>query len=153
MPISAEIVEVLCAKLDTTLPHLDERAVRLMLGAEARSVGHGGSTSVGRASGVALSRIQRGVSESEGGFAPMEGIRKPGAGCQTPTEPNPGLVRDFWHNPPAIPPNRKPGAFSIFPSDHRSQFDGTAHTLLNRWRRGPFQTFGENQIAFPKEDL
>ena len=70
MLISAETVEALRAKFDTILPHLDERATRLLLGAEARSLGHGGITAVGRASG----------------------IRKPGAGRKTLVEKDPGLV-------------------------------------------------------------
>ena len=83
MPISAETVESLRAKFDTILPHLDERATRLLLAAEPRSLGHGGITAVGRASGAALSRIQRGVNELEAGTAPRPGIRKPGAGRKT----------------------------------------------------------------------
>lgn len=92
MTISAETVEALRAKFDTILPHLDDRATRLLLGAEARSLGHGGITAVGRASGVALSRIQRGVNELEAGTAPLEGVRKPGAGRKTLVEKDPGLV-------------------------------------------------------------
>ncbi|MEV8478410.1 ISAzo13 family transposase, partial [Streptomyces sp. NPDC051173] len=40
----------LAAKFDALLPHLDER--RLALGAEARSLGHGGVRVVARAAGV-----------------------------------------------------------------------------------------------------
>ena len=46
MPVSAEVVESLRAKFDTVLPHLDERAVRLLLAAEVRSLCHGGIASV-----------------------------------------------------------------------------------------------------------
>ncbi|WP_125610137.1 ISAzo13 family transposase, partial [Specibacter cremeus] len=92
MPISAEIVEVLRAKFDTILPHLDERATRLLLGAEARSLGHGGIAAVARASGAARSRVQQGVNELEAGIAPLEGVRKPGAGRKTLVEKDPGLV-------------------------------------------------------------
>ena len=92
MPISAETVEALRAKFDTILPHLDERATRLLLAAEARSLGHGGITAVGRASGAALSRIQRGVNELEAGTSPLPGIRKPGAGRKTLAGKDPGLV-------------------------------------------------------------
>ena len=63
MSIPVETVEALRVEFDTILPHLDERATRLLLGAEARSLGHGGITAVGRASGAVLSRIQRGVNE------------------------------------------------------------------------------------------
>lgn len=92
MPISAEAIESLRAKFATILPHLDERATRLLLAAEARSLGHGGIAAVARASGAARSRVQQGVNELEAGIAPLEGIRKPGAGRKTLTEKDPGLV-------------------------------------------------------------
>ena len=59
---------------------------------EARSLGRGGITAVGGATGVALSRIQRGVNELEAGTASLDGIRKPGVGRKPLTEKNPGLV-------------------------------------------------------------
>ena len=43
---------VLAAKFGALLPHLDERQRRLVLGAEARWLGHGGIELVARASGV-----------------------------------------------------------------------------------------------------
>ena len=92
MPISAETVESLRAKFATILPHLDERTTRLLLAAEARSLGHGGITAVARASDAALSRVQRGVNELEAGTAPLLGVRKPGAGRKTLVEKDPGLV-------------------------------------------------------------
>ena len=92
MPISAEVVDSLRAKFDTILPHLDERATRLLLGAEARSLGHGGIAAVARASGAARSRVQQGVNELDAGTAPLPGVRKPGAGRKTLTEKDPGLV-------------------------------------------------------------
>jgi hypothetical protein len=43
MAMVVEIDEqVLAAKFGTILPHLDERQRRLLLAAEARSLGHGG---------------------------------------------------------------------------------------------------------------
>lgn len=67
MPISADVVESLRAKFDAILPHLDERSTRLLLAAEARSLGHGGIAAVARASGAARSRVQQGVAELEAG--------------------------------------------------------------------------------------
>lgn len=46
MHISEETVTSLRAKFDVLLPHLDERATRLSLAAEARSLGHGGIAAV-----------------------------------------------------------------------------------------------------------
>jgi hypothetical protein len=44
--------ESLAAKLSAVLPHLDERQRRLVMGAEARALGHGGIKTVARAAGV-----------------------------------------------------------------------------------------------------
>ncbi len=78
MPISAGVVESLRAKFDTILPHLDERATRLLLGVEARSLGHGGIAAVARASGAARSRVQQGVNELDAGTAPPRASASPG---------------------------------------------------------------------------
>jgi AcrR family transcriptional regulator len=53
----------LAAKLLSVLPHLDERQRRLLLGAEARMLGHGGIRRVARAAGLAEGTVSRGVSE------------------------------------------------------------------------------------------
>ena len=47
-----EMGRVLAAKFAVILPHLDERQRRLLLGAEARALGHGGIRLVARAAGV-----------------------------------------------------------------------------------------------------
>jgi len=92
MPIAQETVAVLRAKFETLLPHLDERATRLTLAAEARSLGHGGIVAVARASGASQSRIAKGVAELEGGDAPSDRIRRVGAGRPAATVKDPGLV-------------------------------------------------------------
>jgi hypothetical protein len=46
--------EMLAAKFETIFPHLDERQRRLLLGAEARALGHGGIRLVARAAGNAM---------------------------------------------------------------------------------------------------
>lgn len=43
---------MLAAKLEAILPHLDERQRRLLLGAEARALGHGRTRAVAKAAGV-----------------------------------------------------------------------------------------------------
>ncbi|MFF3617024.1 hypothetical protein [Streptomyces sp. NPDC002580] len=40
---------VLAAKFEAMLPHLEERQRRLLIGAEAQSLGHGGIKAVARA--------------------------------------------------------------------------------------------------------
>jgi hypothetical protein len=52
MGVAAETVEMLAAKFEAILPHLDERQRRLLMGAEARVLGHGGIRAVARAAGV-----------------------------------------------------------------------------------------------------
>lgn len=92
MAIPAETVTALRAKFDALLPHLDERAVRLTLAAEARSLGHGGIVAVARAAGVSQSRVQRGVAELEAGAGPSGRVRRPGAGRRPITQTDPGIV-------------------------------------------------------------
>src|SRR5207342_113435 len=61
MAIAADVESVLKAKFEAVLPHLDERAARLVLAAEARVLGHGGVAAVARALGrVALADPGRG---------------------------------------------------------------------------------------------
>jgi hypothetical protein len=84
---------VLAAKFDAVLPHLDERQRRLVLAAEARSLGHGGISLVARASGVSRVTITAGVGELEAGDAPTPGrARRPGAGRRALTDTDPGLL-------------------------------------------------------------
>jgi len=92
MGVPAETVTALRAKFGALLPHLDERAQRLALAAEARSLGHGGIAAVARASGSARSRVQRGVAELEAGAEPGGRVRRPGAGRRSVTETDPGVM-------------------------------------------------------------
>lgn len=92
MAIAPEIEEGLRAKFEALLPHLDERAQRLTLAAEARSLGHGGIAAVARASGASRSRVQQGVAELERGEEPSGRVRRPGAGRRPVTETDPGIV-------------------------------------------------------------
>lgn len=80
------------AKFEAVLPHLDERATRLVLAGEARSLGHGGIAAVARAAGVSRTRVQDGVAELESGQAPLGRIRRPGAGRPAVTSKDPELV-------------------------------------------------------------
>lgn len=92
MAIPEETIITLRAKYEALLPHLDERATRLTLAAEARSLGHGGIVAVARAAGVSASRVQRGVAELEAGIEPSARVRRPGAGRKPIIETDPGIV-------------------------------------------------------------
>jgi hypothetical protein len=85
-------VAVLAAKFETIFPHLDERQRRLLMGAEARSLGHGGIRAVARAAGVREATVSAGVDELDAGVAPLGRARRPGAGRKRVTESDPGLV-------------------------------------------------------------
>jgi len=85
--------QVLAAKFDALLPHLDERGRRLVLGAEARWLGHGGIELVARASGISRKTVAAGAAELESGTDPLEGrIRREGGGRKPLTETSPGLA-------------------------------------------------------------
>ena len=73
-----EIEAALTAKFEALFPHLDERQRRLLLGAEARVLGHGGIRVVARAAGVGEGTVSRGVSELDSGEAPLGRARRAG---------------------------------------------------------------------------
>jgi len=86
------VVTSLRAKFEAVLPHLDERQQRLVMAADARSLGHGGIAAVASATGASRSRISAGVAELEAGQAPLGRVRRPGGGRKTVTETDPELV-------------------------------------------------------------
>jgi hypothetical protein len=90
--VDADVVESLRAKLEAVLPHLDERQQRLVMGAEARSLGHGGIAAVACATGASRSRISQGVAELEAGDGPLGRVRRPGGGRKALSVTDPGLV-------------------------------------------------------------
>jgi hypothetical protein len=73
------------------LPHLNERQRRLYLGAEAASLGHGGIRLVARAAGTREATVSPGVTELDSGQAPLNRVRRPGAGRKRATDTDPGL--------------------------------------------------------------
>lgn len=80
MGFSEEMRVQLAAKLVVLLPHLDERQRRLVIGAEARSLGHGGIRAVARAVGVSEVTVSKGVADLEAGQAPLGRVRRIGGG-------------------------------------------------------------------------
>ncbi|MGW7315753.1 ISAzo13 family transposase [Streptomyces sp. NPDC054865] len=85
------IEAALAAKFQALLPHLDERQRRLAIGAEARSLGHGGIRLVAAAAGVREGTVSRGVAELESGQAPLGRVRRVGGGRKKSTELDAGL--------------------------------------------------------------
>ena len=85
-------VEMLAAKFGAILPFLDERQRRLLLGAEARALGHGGIRLVAQAAGVREATVALGVGDLEGEALPPGRARRPGGGRRQSACLDPGLV-------------------------------------------------------------
>jgi transposase len=91
MGVSEEAGQVLAAKFAAIFPHLDERQRRLLMGAEARALGHGGIRLVARAAGVREATVALGVSELDSGAEPLGRARRPGGGRKRAADLDPGL--------------------------------------------------------------
>jgi transposase len=86
-----EPAEVLAAKFAVIFPHLDERQRRLLMGAEARALGHGGIRLVARTAGVREATVSLGVDELDSGAEPLGRARRPGGGRKRAADLDPGL--------------------------------------------------------------
>src|SRR5690348_10056289 len=86
-----EAAQVLAAKFAVIFPHQDERQRRLLMGAEARALGHGGIRLVARAAGVREATVSLGVEELEAGAEPLGRARRPGGGRKRAADADPGL--------------------------------------------------------------
>src|SRR5262245_34005949 len=87
--------EMLAAKFETIFPHLDERQRRLLLGAEARALGHGGIRLVARAAGGREATVSLGAGELDAGAEPLGRARRPGGGRKRAADLDPGLRQDL----------------------------------------------------------
>src|SRR4249920_4240915 len=86
-----EAVRVLAAKFAVIFPHLDERQRRLLMGAEARALGHGGIRVVAQAAGVREATVSLGAGELDSGAEPLGRARRPGGGRKQAADLDPGL--------------------------------------------------------------
>jgi transposase len=91
MGISDETRDQLAVKFGVLFPHLEERQRRLLMGAEARVLGHGSIRVVARAAQVSEATVRKGVDELEAGEGPLGRVRRPGGGRKKATEVDPGL--------------------------------------------------------------
>ena len=82
---------MLAAKFEAIFPHLDERQRRLLMGAEARALGHGGIRLVAGAAGVREATVSLGAGELESGAEPLGRARRPGGGRKRAADLDPGL--------------------------------------------------------------
>jgi hypothetical protein len=92
MGATEETRQALAAKFEAIFPHLDERQRRLLMGAEARSRGHGGIRLVARAAGVREATVSLGVDELDAGAEPLGRVRRPGGGRKRAADLDPGLL-------------------------------------------------------------
>lgn len=92
MAIPEDAEASLTAKFQALFPHLDERQRRLVAGAEARSLGHGGIRVVARAARMREGTVSDGVAELESGADPLGRTRRAGGGRKRLSELDPGLV-------------------------------------------------------------
>jgi hypothetical protein len=91
MDAMEETRQVLAAKFQVIFPHLDERQRRLLMGAEARALGHGGIRAVARAAGVREATVSLGAGELDSGAEPLGRVRRPGGGRKQAADLDPGL--------------------------------------------------------------
>lgn len=84
--------EILAQKFAAVLPHLDERQRRILLAAEARSLGRGGVSLVARAAGVSRQTIHTALKELDAPPAAGGRVRRPGGGRKRLAERDPGLA-------------------------------------------------------------
>ena len=91
MSIPVETQHSLAAKFQAVFPHLDERQRRLLAGAEARALGHGGVRVVAMAAGMREGTVARGVGELDSGQEPLGRTRRPGGGRKKAADLDPDL--------------------------------------------------------------
>ena len=92
MTLPAVDSDRVAARLSLIRPHLDERAWRLLLGAEARAIGSGGMKVVAAAAKAKADTVSRGAHELESGVVPDGRVRAVGAGRPAAQVADPGLV-------------------------------------------------------------
>jgi hypothetical protein len=92
MSITAVEQDRMASRLAEIRPFLDERAWRLLLGAEARAIGYGGMKIVAAASKAKADTVSRGAHELESGIVPDGRVRAVGAGRPAAAVADPGLA-------------------------------------------------------------
>lgn len=78
-------------KLSDLLPELNERQRRLLVGAEAQSLGYGGINILAEITGISVPTIRKGIRELNNRKRRQEKIRKSGGGRKKATEKHPEL--------------------------------------------------------------
>jgi len=92
MALTEDTEALLAAKFAAVFPHLDERQRRLVAGAEARSLGHGGIRVVARAARMREATVSDGAAQVESGAEPLGRVRLPGGGRKKLIDLDPALL-------------------------------------------------------------
>src|ERR1700720_3832694 len=87
-----ETRQVVAGKFQAIFPPLDERQRRVLMGAEAPSLGPGGARPGARAAGVREATVSLGVDELDSGAGPLGRVRRPGGGRKRAADLDPGLL-------------------------------------------------------------
>lgn len=87
-----ETNQKIAEKLAIVLPHLNEKQRRLLMAAEARTLGWGGISKVAQATGVSRVTIHKALAEIESKKIIAERVRKPGGGRKDITEQHPNIL-------------------------------------------------------------
>lgn len=99
--LSKEIEETIQRKYEQLAPYFNESSLRMWAASEALSWGHGGITSVARATGLSRTTVHAGITELEQSEAlpsphpSSVGIRRPGGGRKRLIETDPTLLKDL----------------------------------------------------------
>lgn len=91
-PLSMQTEQKISEKLAIVLPHLNEKQRRLLIAAEAKTLGWGGISKVAKATGVSRVTIHKALTEIAGKKIIAERIRKPGGGRKDITEYHPNIL-------------------------------------------------------------
>ena len=86
---------VLAQKLATILAYLNEKQRRLLLAAEARSIGHGGISLVSRVSGVSRPTIRKAMCELDQPVSDSERVRRVGGGRTRLRDRKPAILAEL----------------------------------------------------------
>ena len=78
-------------KLSGLLPELNERQRRLVVGAEAQSLGYGGIKILAEITGITPPTIRRGIQDLNAKNKPLQRVRQKGGGRKKATEKHPEL--------------------------------------------------------------
>src|SRR4028119_1133324 len=85
----------LTEKLRSILPYLNERQQRLLLAAEARSLGYGGVSQISRVTGISRPTIYRGLRELDQESEGLLLIRQSGGGRKRIGETDSTILEDL----------------------------------------------------------